>query len=151
MTILLIDAVKNLLSSGEAGTQEQLIKTLAEQEGVQTTQPTLSRLLRKLGAVKMINAQGEAVYSLAREPLPLPTHAPLSQLVLDITANEFMIVIRTNPGSASLIARVLDHHTQELQILGTLAGDDTLFVVPQSTRTIQSVLGKVKEWLLVAA
>jgi transcriptional regulator of arginine metabolism len=150
MSATLAEAVKNLLSNGGAGTQDQLIQTLADQ-GVHTTQPTLSRLLRKLGAVKMINAQGEAVYSLAREPLPPPTHAPLSQLVIEITANESMIVIHTNPGSASLIARVLDHHAPALQILGTLAGDDTLFVVPKSTRHIPTVVDAIREQLAVTS
>lgn len=140
----LVEAVKKLLANGHATTQENIRQSLAEQ-GIVVNQSKISRLLRKLGAVKMFNQQ-EAVYSLPLEPL-LPSHSPLGQLVLDIVANETMLVIRTNPGSASLVARLLDHHYQALQILGTLAGDDTLFVVPKSIKLLKKVSADIRKLL----
>jgi len=147
MNLSLLQSVKALLADGNAGTQTKLLAALATQ-GIYTTQPTLSRLLRKLGAVKMQNVRGEVIYSLTHEPSPILTDAPFSHLVLSIRANEFMIVIRTKPGSASLIASVLDQHAQELAILGTVAGDDTLFVVPISIYQIQAGQQKIEKWLL---
>jgi transcriptional regulator of arginine metabolism len=144
--ISVVDAVKNLLVSGSATTQEDICLSLAKR-GILVNQSKISRLLRKLGAVKMLNHQQEAIYSLPLEPLLPPQHSQLGQLVLDITANETMIVIRTDPGSASLIARLLDHHYQELQILGTLAGDDTLFVVPKSIKTLKKLMVSIKKVL----
>lgn len=134
----IMDAIKNLLANGNVTTQENIRISLAKQNIV-INQSKISRLLRKIGVVKMFNNQKEAIYALPLEPLPPPQHSPLGQLMLDIVANETMIVIRTNPGSASLIARLLDHHYQALKILGTLAGDDTLFVVPKSIKNLKKL------------
>lgn len=141
-----IEALKNLLQRGEVGTQADIKQALAKQ-GIVVNQSKISRLLRKVGAIKMVNEHGEAIYSLAREPLPPSSDSPLAQLILNISANEVMIVIRTNPGSASLIAHLLDRQYQELQILGTVAGDDTVFVVPQSTQSIPEVMVGIRELL----
>ena len=145
--ISMMDAMKAILANGNVTTQENIRLSLAKQ-GIAANQPKISRWLRKLGAVKMMSHQREAVYSLPLEPLLPPRYSPLEELVLDIVANESMIVIRTNPGSASLIARSLDHHCQELQILGTLAGDDTLFVVPKSIKDIKKLIIHIKKFLL---
>lgn len=143
----LIDAIKALLQAGAVSTQEDIKQALAKQ-GIVVNQSKISRLLRKINAVKMVNDQGDAVYSLTREPLPPSTNSRLARLILDISANEVMIVIRTNPGSASVIAHLLDHQYQELQVLGTVAGDDTLFVVPKSTQQIPQVLAAIKKLLM---
>jgi len=121
--------------TGTAANQEELCATLAA-KGHHVNQSKVSRLLRKIGAIKAKNEQGEIVYRLPREPAPPPTSAELSSLVIEITANETMIVVSTSPGSAQLIARILDHHRQELKILGSIAGDDTILIVPASIKTI---------------
>jgi len=142
----LIDALKTLLSEGIAGTQEE-IKNALQSRGIEVNQSKISRILRKIGAVKMVDEEGESVYSLPRNGLPPSTHSSLSQLIVSIVANETLIVIHTNPGSAPLIGRLLDHQTQELFLLGTVAGDDTIFVVPQSIQQIDKTLQAVKERL----
>ena len=139
-------AIKDLLLEGSVGTQEEIIHALRER-GISINQSKVSRLLRRVGAVKISNERGESSYSLHREPLPPSTESSLARLIVDVVANETMIVIHTNPGSASLIARLLDYQTQELAILGTVAGDDTLLVVPKSTRHIKISLAAVKKRL----
>ena len=141
-----ISAMKEILQEGVVGTQEAIIQALAEQR-IHINQSKASRLLRKVGAVKIINDQGESIYSLQREPMLPSAGSSLARLIIDVMANESLIVIHTNPGSASLIARLLDHRTQELQILGTVAGDDTLLVVPKSTQHIKVTLAAVKKQL----
>jgi transcriptional regulator of arginine metabolism len=141
--ISFVNAVKNLLANGKASTQEDIRLSLAKQ-GILVNQSKISRLLRKLGVIKIFNAEKKTVYSLPLDPLPPPQNSSLGQLILEILTNETMIVIRTNPGSASLIARLLDHHDKSLKILGTLAGDDTLFVVPHSIKTIQKLATQIK-------
>jgi len=143
LSVNLLDALKNLLLEGVAGTQEEMIQAL-EKQGIHINQSKVSRLLRKVGAVKIINERGESVYSLQREPVPPSTERSVAQLIIDVVANETMIVIHTNPGSASLIARLLDYQVQELGILGTVAGDDTLFVVPKSNRDIGKTVEAIK-------
>jgi len=140
------DALKAILLSGVAGTQVEIKETL-KQEGYYLNQSKISRLLRKLGAIKITNTQKKIVYSLPREPTPPSAKNILSHLVISITTNETLIVIHTNPGSASLIARTLDHHNEELNILGTVAGDDTIFIAPKSIKRISKILSAIRVFL----
>ncbi len=140
-------ALRKLLESREAGTQEELCDGLGKQ-GFEVTQSTVSRALRKLGAVKAIDESGRTVYRLQEDAFaPPPVQTALSDLIQDVLTNDSIIVIRTSPGSASLVARHLDHYRPG-KILGTIAGDDTIFVAPSSIRAIRSTIEAIKESLL---
>lgn len=139
----LFDKLKILLMERETQTQEDLCHALQKQ-GYAVNQSKISRLLRKMGAVKIVNAEGQVIYSIPREPAPPSMNTPLHQLVLNIVANETMIVICTIPGSASMIARLLDYHQTLVGILGTLAGDDTIFVIPKSIKEIKKIVENIK-------
>jgi transcriptional regulator of arginine metabolism len=141
-----MEALKKLLIAGTASTQDEIKHALFKQ-GITINQSKISRLLRKMGAVKITNEQGESLYSLPRNLAPRTTQSSLSQLIIDIVANEALIIIHTNPGSASLIGGLLDHQIQDLGILGTVAGDDTVFVVPKSIHHIQEALQAIKKRL----
>ncbi len=142
----LIESFRELLSKGSARTQEDL-KVSLQQQGFEVNQSKISRLLRKLGAIKTVGSEGQIVYQIPSEPEPPITGSPIENLVLDIIHNEIMIVIRTSPGSASLIARVLDHNTDKLNTLGTVAGDDTIFIVPKSVKTLEKTFKAIKSLL----
>lgn len=145
ITYNLLEAIKKLLLKGSAGTQEEICSALKDQ-GFDVNQSKISRILRKIGATKVLTDR-QVVYSLPREPAPPSTHSPLAQLIISVAANEVMIVVRTNPGSASLIARLVDHHQNELNVLGSVAGDDTLFIVPKSIKQIKTTLESIKKIL----
>lgn len=139
------EALKEILKSGVHGTQEAIceeLKTL----GYKVTQSTVSRGLRKLGAVRATDSEGNTVYRLGEESAPL-IGASLKDLVIDILSNGSIIVIRTTPGSASLVARHLDH-TRPAGILGTIAGDDTIFIAPFSIQKINKTIQTIEESLL---
>ncbi len=140
------EAVKSLIKKGLVGTQEEIVDILTR-EGYDVNQSKISRLLRKLLAVKIKNDQGETIYTLPKEPIPPSTKTPLTHLVLDIAANENLVVIQTSPGSASLIARMLDYHETNTNILATIAGDNTIFVAPKSANQIKKTLEEVKRLL----
>lgn len=142
----IIVALKAIIRTNTVSTQEEICTQLINQ-GFHVNQSKVSRLLRKVSALKKENEQGKIVYQLSKEPAPPPTQSPLANLVLDICANESLIVVRTSPGSASLIARMLDYHPTESQILATLAGDDTIFVTPKTIQNIQEALEEVKRLL----
>ncbi|MNT48654.1 Arginine repressor [compost metagenome] len=103
--------------------------------------------MRRIGAIKTTNAEGEIVYKLSEESFLMPTTVSdsLGQLLLDITSNENMIVLHTSPGSASLVARHIDSMRSTLGILGTIAGDDTIFIAPASTKKISALIQKIKD------
>lgn len=143
----LLDTIKSLIVKEQLGTQEEISQRL-NQNGIETNQATISRILKKLGAIKTVDEQGRRCYRLPHELAPPPTTRSLTSLIIDISANESMIVIRTNPGSASLIARNVDFHRERLKILGTVAGDDTLFIAPKSTREIKKIQNDIRNFLL---
>lgn len=138
----LAEALKDLLLGREASTQESICQVL-EQKGYEVNQSKVSRLLRKIGAVKIVNAKGQTVYSLPREPAPPSMDTSIRDLILDVVSNETLVVIFTSPGSASMVARILDYIQMNTEILGTIAGDDTIFVAPKSVKDIQKLCNEI--------
>ena len=130
----------------KASTQEDICSVLKKQ-GYEINQSKASRLLRKIGAIKVVNSRGQTVYSLPREPAPPSMNTSLRGLILDIVSNETLVVIYTSPGSASMVARVLDYNQITTEILGTIAGDDTIFVAPKSIKDIHKLAEEIKDLL----
>ncbi|MBS3905280.1 MAG: hypothetical protein KGZ39_08145 [Simkania sp.] len=142
----LVDALRKLLMGRKSNSQETICTAL-ERLGYEVNQTKISRLLRKVGAVKIINPQGQTVYSLPREPAPPSMKTCIRDLILDIVANETTVVISTSPGSASMVARVLDYNQITTAILGTIAGDDTIFVAPKTIKDIHKLTEEIKSLL----
>ena len=138
--------LRKLLQQGSASTQEALCTEL-EAKGHVVNQSKISRLLRKLNAIKTKNAAGDTIYCLAMEPAPPALDSHLINCILDIDANEHIIVVHTSPGAAQLIARVIDHHQEQLQTLGTIAGDDTIFITPRLVKNLPTTLAELKKHL----
>lgn len=139
-----LDVLRDLLRQGEASTQEDLCKALKHRKMV-VTQSTVSRDLRRIGAVKTVDADGVTVYKLPEERILIPptvSHS-LGGLLLDIQSNESMIVLHTSPGSASLVARHIDSLRTQLGIMGTIAGDDTIFIAPKTVKKIPDLIKKI--------
>jgi transcriptional regulator of arginine metabolism len=139
----LTDALRTLLMGRKANTQEDICSVL-EKQGYEINQSKASRLLRKIGAIKVVNSRGQTVYSLPREPAPPSMNTPIRELILDVVSNETLVVIYTSPGSASMVARVLDYNQITTEILGTIAGDDTIFVAPKSIKDIHKLTEEIK-------
>jgi transcriptional regulator of arginine metabolism len=135
--------LRQLIREGTASTQEELSKAL-RQKKFDVTQSTVSRDLRRIGAIKTTNSEGEIIYQLPEDHQMRVSH-DLAGLMTNIQANESMIVMHTTPGSASLVARHLDSVRSTIGILGTIAGDDAIFVVPMSVKKIPVVIRKIKE------
>jgi transcriptional regulator of arginine metabolism len=126
------DAVARLLRTRRIGTQEELLAALGE-AGFQATQATLSRDLARLGARRVSRPEGGTVYELSEDGAAAAEGGlgALRGLVQSIAANASMVVIRTHPGSAPAIARAIDL-AQPPEVLGTIAGDDTILIVTRS-------------------
>lgn len=141
----LIIAIQELLQRKSVGTQEE-IRSVLEKQGFATTQVKISRVLNKLGAIK-INEGEKVAYRLPTELVSITPDDSLKQLILNITYNEAILVIQTAPGCAQFIARFLDQK-KEMGIIGTVAGDDTIFVAPESTKQMQKVYETIYQFLL---
>lgn len=140
----LVQAFKDLLKQEQFGSQGDIVDALKAQGFDNISQSKVSRMLSKYGAVRTRNARQEMVYCLPAE-LGVPTaKSPLKQLVLDIEHNDVMIIIRTSPGAAQLIARLLDSLSKSDGVLGTIAGDDTIFIAPTDTTQIKQTIIKLE-------
>jgi transcriptional regulator of arginine metabolism len=140
----LIKAFKALLKEERFGSQGEIVEALKSEGFDNVSQSKVSRMLTRFGAVRTRNAKQEMVYCLPAE-LGMPTaKSPLRQLVLDIEHNESMVIIRTSPGAAQLIARLLDSVGKAEGVLGTIAGDDTIFIAPLKVSTIDQTMENVK-------
>ena len=139
----IIADLQDIIRTNVASTQDAICQALQHQ-GYDVNQSKISRLLRKIGAVKAKNESGQIVYRLPKEPAPPTSTSQLASLIIDIVYNETNLMIHTNPGSASLIARLIDHHRETLAILGTIAGDDTILVIPKSCKDIMGVYQDIK-------
>ena len=69
-------------------------------------------------------------------------------LVQGVTANETTVIVFTNPDCATLIASLLDHNKQELSILATAAGSDTIIIIPDSIKNVDRSRQAVSDFLL---
>ena len=138
--------LRQIIRAGEASTQEEFCDALRAKD-YEVTQSTVSRDLRRIGAVKTTTPEGVITYRLPDEMQTLNPRLShdLTGLVTEIQSNENIIVMHTTPGSASLVARHLDSLRSGLEILGTIAGDDAIFVVPGSVKKISGIEKKIKE------
>ncbi len=137
------EAIRRIIRAHEVSTQDELGQLLAR-EGFDVTQATLSRDLAQLGAMRVSLPEGGTVYGL--EDAPPPTSEArlleLAEMILSMDDNDMLVVLRTRPGSAPLVASAIDQ-ARLPESLGTIAGDDTIFVAPtrgKSTRTLTKKL-----------
>ena len=134
-------AIKQIITAKPIRSQEELRKELGR-AGWKVTQATLSRDLRDLGIVRLAMPEGMR-YALHPESEDRRMAAFLGYEIEWVEANESLIVIRTLPGRAQGVAEVLDSlHLSEA--LGTLAGDNTIFMTPRSTAKIPQLVKRLK-------
>ncbi len=132
--------VSSILSTRTVRSQAELVALLAE-DGMAVTQATLSRDLVELGAVRVRGVDGGLVYAVRQEGGDRSPQAGVSQevhdaklakqcaeLLITAEASGNIVVLRTPPGAANFLALSIDHSTMP-QILGCIAGDDTVMLV----------------------
>jgi transcriptional regulator of arginine metabolism len=139
-------AIRRILRGRAVGTQEELARLLGL-EGFEVTQATLSRDLTQLRARRASSPEG-AAYEL--EPtLGLVGDQRLrevSEMVVSIAENGNLVVLLTQPGAASTVARAIDL-ARLPEILGSLAGDDTIFVAPSRSTSSRALARRFRQLL----
>ncbi len=131
-------AIQELVKTHLIEDQTALIELLQKQYGISTNQAAISRDLRKLGINKRVH-EGTAAYELPRIDI---VSEILRYAVVSVRRNESMIVINTVEGTAAFVADYLDTQ-HDLAILGTLAGENIVFVSPQSIKDIEELYNKL--------
>lgn len=124
--------IAKLLEDQLVTNQAQLVELLAA-DSIVVNQATVSRDLEDLGAIKVRVPGGETAYAIPA--LPSQQVAPedtlrrvLGEWVVELARSGDLVVLRTPPGSAHVVASALDR-AGPANVLGTVAGDDTLLVI----------------------
>lgn len=132
--------ILELVTGGEIHSQAELAELLAA-DGIQVTQATLSRDLVELEAVRVRSANGGMVYAMprvgadrspatgiTRESAEAKLASLCRELLVTAEGSANLVMLRTPPGAAQYFASAIDHSVMP-EILGTIAGDDTIMVV----------------------
>lgn len=145
-----LEALRMIISSQELGSQDELLSAL-KKEGFQLTQATLSRDLKQLKVAKAASMRGNYVYVLPNDTMYKRVSTPQSVRemmqvpgFMSINFSGNMGVIKTRPGYASSIAYNIDNH-QINEIIGTIAGDDTIFIVIKEGISQDEVIAALSE------
>ena len=120
--------IEDIVRSEVIRNQDDLQKSLLD-KGFEVTQATLSRDIREMKIVKSHDSESRFVYTLPKTHLPVQAH---DKPIVEFSGN--LAVIKTRPGYAMGIASDIDNHAPE-EILGTIAGDDTILVIPRDGYT----------------
>lgn len=139
------EAVRHILRTTRVGTQEDLRARLSLR-GFDVTQATLSRDLSRLGARRVTLPDVGSVYELDsfKAPSGEGELARALSLVTGIEESVALVVVMTAPGAASSVALALDR-ARLGEVLGTIAGDDTIFLAPARTSSAAAVVKILKK------
>ena len=137
------DAIREILAQHPIATQEGLRRRLAAR-GIRAAQATLSRDMAALG-VQRQTRPGGGRYVVDGDGGLLPIE-PVRRLVDSIDTNGALVVVRTKASAASTVARALDEAGLK-DVLGTLAGDDTIFVAPATARGGRALARQLRQLL----
>lgn len=143
-------AILRAIASRPVRTQDELATGLRKQ-GFEVTQATVSRDIEELGLVKVRSRDGEHHYEAARPNALIGANEGPARLrrfcedyPVEGAVSESLVVLRSTPGSANALAAAIDACALR-HVLGTLAGDDTVFVATSERRWARNVLEQLKE------
>jgi transcriptional regulator of arginine metabolism len=137
--------IKEILVGEGIASQEQLVLML-ERDGIEVTQATLSRDFAELGVTRV---SGENGIHYVLNPTEAGSHIAklIGFEIISVAHNESMIVVRTLAGRAQGVASYFDRLNRQ-EILGTVAGDDTVLVIPDKHNNIYAVIDLIKELMM---
>lgn len=133
-------AIEKIINGETVSSHEVLLRKLRSR-GISCTQATLSRNLRELGAGRIPDGKGGYRYSLTGKNIDTPVPSARMQVlpaITDLIDAKGLLVIRTLPGNANNTAVYIDN-TSRYEIAGTIAGDDTILVIPRDGVTNHQV------------
>jgi transcriptional regulator of arginine metabolism len=137
-----LNRIKEILNEKCIGSHESLVKILNE-EGIPVTQATLSRDFVELGVVRVTTDDGPR-YIMDTEESGKQIARLIRFEIVSIDYNESIILIRTMAGRAQGVGQYIDRMNNP-KILGTIAGDDTVLVVPVSVKYIKALLKEMNK------
>jgi transcriptional regulator of arginine metabolism len=138
-------AILELLHRGPVESQEELQGFLAKR-GFEAGQATLSRDIRELGLVKTPEGYAAGRGALVSEPVLPSVSRLVREFVVDVRLAQNLLVLKTSVGSAQPVAAAVDAEDWP-EVVGTLAGDDTILVISSDNRTAQQLVRRIQGML----
>lgn len=137
--------ILQILTETDVKTQEQLTDEL-KNSGFMVTQATVSRDIKELGLIKLPLADGSYKYAVTKEEKnESREHLTIfSRSILSVQAAMHTIVVKTNAGMANAVATSLDTFIGH-EVLGTIAGDDTLLIITENPQNAQEMVSKLRK------
>ncbi len=133
--------IKEIVSTQVVSSQEDLLDKLRA-EGFEVTQATLSRDLHEMNIIRIPHGDGYK-YILHQAENSQAIAQIIGMEIVNVLNNEYMVVVKTMPGRAQGVAVYLDR-LSDSHILGTVAGDDTIFVVPDSIKNTENIVERIR-------
>jgi len=140
--------ILDIINSRHVETQEELADEL-EKIGIHVTQATVSRDIKELKLIKVLGSNGRYKYASIEQPEKMMSNKLVnifSQTVVSIENVDHFIIIKTMSGSASTAAEALDSMHLE-GIAGTIAGDNTVFIIVRSIEKGQELVKRIKKMI----
>lgn len=141
--------VKELVEKIVIRTQDELAEALRS-EGIDVTQATVSRDIKEMMLVKVPTGDGGHRYAFPSEHSITVSMARLEKTfqdsVLSVNSSGNIVVLRTLPGTAQAVAYVLDN-TRWPEVIGTVAGDDTIFLVIKPEIEVEKVMDRFESMM----
>ena len=134
-------AILEVLHRGPVESQEELQRVLLRR-GFEAGQATLSRDIRELGVIKTPEGYEVATMAAAAEPVLPSVSRLVREFVVDVRLAQNLLVLKTSVGSAQPVAAAVDAEDWP-EVVGTLAGDDTILVISPDNRTAQQLARKI--------
>ena len=138
--------ILEIVSNETIGTQKELAERL-QQEGFETTQATISRDIKELLLVK-VNIGGDRYKYVIAQETPVTDaklRMVLREFILRYDYSETLLILNTAPGNANTVASAIDR-ARWPQVIGTLAGDDTVMLVIKPKEAVQEVVEKIEDY-----
>jgi transcriptional regulator of arginine metabolism len=139
--------IKDIIENSIIETQEDLADALREQ-GIAITQATVSRDIKELMLIKIPTGDGRYRYAYPMEKNVVFSRNRLTRMfqdsVIGLDYSENLIVIKTLPGAANAVASTLDY-VKWPEIIGTVAGDDSILVVVKPKEAVAEIMRKLRE------
>lgn len=149
MKILRHSKIKEIVEKSAIETQEDLATALRH-EGIDVTQATVSRDIKELMLIKVPVGDGRYRYAFPQEQNVVITPSRMERTfqdsVVGINYSQNIIVLKTMPGTAQAVAFTIDY-VKWPEIIGTVAGDDTIFVVVKPMEATPAVMAKFQALL----
>lgn len=141
--------ILEIIRQRPVGTQAELVRLL-QRRGLKVTQATVSRDIRRLGIVKVRTDHGDYRYVPREEPLPPPGEAmerlvrAFQEFVTGVDFGVDLVLVKTLTGRANAVAAAIDE-VRWPDVVGTVAGDDTIIVVPRTKAAQKKVLERLRQ------